>query len=440
MSLTGEPIVILGTFRGGTSCLSTALAAMGLYMGEADALQAASESNKGGFWELLDMQALNAEALGVYGMSYMGSDHLPDHWEDWPETDFFVARGKALLEKHFRGRPHWGWKEPGTTSLFPFYKRLLADLNLSPRFPIMVRNPLSIVSSRQRQFQFQQAEAAGQASQLLPPDEMRSMGLWLDYALANLVFSKGSPRQVIPYEALLEDPALYLGRLAPLMPWKVSDEQLEAAVATINPEWSHSRYTREDLERCPSLVQRAYDLCLRAAADPEGLNRGDFDGEIDALWQEWLETGSLVRSRRMPPGQFVVAWLHSGEVSHVSQSYTPTGGWQTLRSEVPGKPGDPVQVTLYQLPCVIWIKRAVWRQGERETPAALSQGPGGYLEKPSHLKLTSVGPGPLLTKMPEGEAPATLELEFLVHFDLNFLSEAAMKTKAHLDAARRPAR
>src|SRR5689334_15469951 len=81
MSLIGEPIVILGTFRGGTSCLATALVAMGLYMGEPDAFQKANEFNKGGFWELEDMQALNAKFLVAYGMGYLGAEHMQKAWE-----------------------------------------------------------------------------------------------------------------------------------------------------------------------------------------------------------------------------------------------------------------------------------------------------------------------------------------------------------------------
>src|SRR4051812_3680324 len=125
MSLGAEPIVILGTFRGGTSCLATALVAMGLYMGDPKAVQPANELNQSGFWELQDIQALNAQAMATYGMSYLGADHMPSLWCERPETDALLVQARAILLKHFSGKQTWGWKEPGTSSLFELYAQLL---------------------------------------------------------------------------------------------------------------------------------------------------------------------------------------------------------------------------------------------------------------------------------------------------------------------------
>lgn len=440
MSLSGEPIVVLGTFRGGTSCLSTALVAMGLYMGEPDAFQAANEFNKGGFWELEDMQAINAKGLVAFGMTYLGTDRMSEDWRERPGSEIFVSELRAILHRHFEDKQVWGWKEPATTSLFPLYKAVLTEEGLTARYPIMVRHPLSVAASRKRQFEIKNTDATGRVQGLLPPDEQRALGMWVDYMLTNLREAKGSPRYVISYEDLLENPAQQLKGLAEgLLPWKPSTEQMQAGVDTINPEWSHSRFSLDDLKGWPTIVERTYDVCLRAAADPSGLNAGKFDGEIDALWDEWLTTSNMVRSTQMPPGHMLFSWREGDALKHNDHAFTPTGGWQTIRSTVTGLPGETVQITPYQMACQVWIKKAIWHVSGQEIGAPLMAGPNGILEKPGLLRLTSLGSGSVATRVPDGDGPAELELEFLLQFDISSLNAVAMTLKARLDAARRGA-
>jgi len=439
MSLGAEPMGILGTFRGGTSCLSTALVAMGLYMGEPDSVQEANQFNQTGFWELKDLQAFNVRARVAYNQIYLGVDHLPADWRERPGSDIFLADLEGIFKKHFDGHPFWGWKEPATTNLFALYKAVFEKENLHPRYPIMVRHPLSVASSRKRQFLIKNDDGSENSQQLLPPDEQRALGLWVDYMLANLRESKGSPRYMISYEDLLEDPRKNLTGLAKsLVPWDVTPEQLEASIATINPEFSHSRFTADDLKHWPSIVSRTYDLCLRAANDNVSLNEGKFDDEVEVLWQEWETMSNMTRSLQVPLGRMVFAWRDGEVLKHQDIAYTPSGSWQTLQGKVAATPGSVVQITPYHMTCQLWIRRAIWRVEDQEIPAPLQQGPNGILEKHGLLRLTSFGAGALTTKMPDVSGEAVLEIEFLMQFDVASLNAASVMAKQRLDAARRP--
>ena len=62
-----------------------------------------------------------------------------------------VREIRTVLKKHFEGIPHWGFKEPSTTVLMPLYREAFsAEGVVAARYPIMVRHPLSVVSSNVR--------------------------------------------------------------------------------------------------------------------------------------------------------------------------------------------------------------------------------------------------------------------------------------------------
>src|SRR4029077_7625329 len=130
----------------------------------------------------------------------------------------------------------------------------------------------------------------------------------------------------------------------------------------------------------PSIVSRTYDLSLRADKDPDGLNAGKFDPEIDELWSEWLLTSDMARPIPLPTAQIFIAWQGPREIERVTKKYSPTDSWQSLRIEVPAPPRANIQVDLHQLPCQIWIRKAVWHYGGKEMPIALKGGPNGIVE------------------------------------------------------------
>jgi len=412
---------------------------MGLYMGEPSAFKEANQFNQSGFWEHEAFIAFNQRVRVAYNQIYLGVDHLPEDWRDRPGSDVYLADLDGIFKQNFDGRAIWGWKEPATTNLFPLYKVILEKNHLEPRYPIMVRHPLSVAASRKRQFLIKNDDGSLNARELLPPDEQRALGLWVDYMLANLRETKGSPRYVISYEDLLENPTKSLTGLAKLLPWDVTPEQLQAGIDTIDPELSHSRFTAEDLKPWPTIVARTYDLCLRAAEDNAALNEGKFDDEVEALWQEWQTMGNMTRTLHPPVGRMAFAWRDGQELKHVEMPYTPSGGWQTLKGVVAAAPGSVVQITLYHMTCQVWIRRLVWRVGDQEIPAPLQQGPNGILEKAGLLRLFSFGPGALTTKVPDAQGEAQLEIEFLLQFDPASLNAASLMLKQKLDAARRPA-
>lgn len=416
MPLTPEPIVVLGTFRGGTSCIATAFARLGVHLGAEGDFPPSDEFNPGGYWELEEMQRLGAQVFAGFGMSYFQAEPLPSNWQDRPGTSAMVEDIRALLRKHFSNETHWGWKEPATSVLLPLFREAMRLEGVtSPRYPICVRHPLAVAASQRSRIRKWGQGNAGYSSD---PEferrvEDRTVGLWVCYTLCALQESKGSPRHVVLYEEYLANPKPLLESMVKtLLSWTPSPEQMEEAVASVKPEWSHSRFTDDDFALLPPIVGRTYDLCVRASHDPAGLNAGSFDDEIESLWGLWSSILRMAKPWVMPLAEMYFSHQDRQETKRSYERFSPTGNWQTVKTKIDATPGSWVQVDPYQGPCQIWLRKVAWNIDGRQVPAGLRPGPNGNLENLGALRLTIFGPGSLMVQMPP-EGTGELELEFM---------------------------
>jgi hypothetical protein len=437
MSLTNEPIVILGAFRSGTSCLATALSQLGVYLGAEKDFLPADQFNEGGYQELEEMQMLNATCLAAFGMNYFQAEKIPADWQHFPGAEQMVAEIAATLNRHFSGQLRWGWKEPSTTILMPLFKAALAKESVTGAiYPISIRHPLSVAASqkrRQSKFGFADPQPVYPESEQIPVVE-RTVGLWLHYTLSALRDTKGAVRQVFNYESFLANPRPYLDRLVEgATEWKPSEAQMQAAVATVDPALSHSRFNSEDLETLPPIIGRTFQCCLQAESDQDGLNVGKFDQEIDSLWDEWIYMSQMAKPIFLPFTDMFLSW----KAGRTAVKYSASGTWQVIRGTVTAPGGETVQIDLTQLPCQIWIKRAVWHTEGAERRAVLKAGINGMVEDDGLMRLLAFGPCPLVTQTPLGEGPFELELEIMVLNNPAVLIETIGRLRMRLEQATR---
>lgn len=438
-ALADEPVVILGVFRGGTSSVATAISHLGVFLGDERAFEPANEQNPGGYWELQDMQQLNAKILNALGMNYFQADRLPDRWRELPGGDHMVEDLRSLLRRHFGGRPSWGWKEPSTTLLMPVYRRALEEEGVTPQYAVCMRHPLSVArSQRSRQIAWGYQDPADEDANRMPI-ETRTVGVWLFYTLSALKESANARRHMFFYDRFLADPEPYIRRLANDQRHKPSEDQIQAAIGSIKPQWSHSKYTVEDLENLPSIVGRTYDLGMRADRDPEGLNNGRYDPEIEELWQEWIATTELAVPMALPAGQMYFSYKVNNQLVQQVQYFTPTGKWQTVRKELEAPAGATIQLDPFQTPCQVWIRRAVWRSGGKEKSILMKAGPNGILEDLGMRRLTVFGHGSLMIQAPPQGGKAQLEIEFLVQNGPNTLNVVIAMLREHMTQVKRDA-
>jgi hypothetical protein len=416
MSLSGEPIMILGAFRSGTSSLAAVLVKLGVYFGQEQALYGANEHNPGGHFELIDLQMFDNNVFDTFGMKYYSGGGLPDNWRERPAGDLMVKALSAILNKHFAGRKLYGWKDPSASGLVPVYRAALANEPVEVRYPICIRHPLSVVSSMRKRSGTPAKVSSGNTPSDHTRIDIRMMGVWLYYTLASLKDTNDERRQIFCYENFLDKPVEYVDRITGLLDSPVSSAAKEAAITSIRPEWSHTRFGVHDLAGWPDIVSRTYDLCLRADVEPDRFATGGFNGEINSLWEEWRHARNMLRDSMDPDANVMVAW----DGAEASVPLSPSG-WTAVSIDVAARIASAVFVNPYTAPCQVWIRKAAWRVEGSVRRANLRATSNGMLEQVYGLPLLTVfGPNPIVIETPAERA--TLEMEIFVQADRDVLT------------------
>ena len=179
-------ICIIGMHRSGTSMVARLLQRLGLELGRPEDLWGPDPDNPLGQFEHREFLDINEGLLARLGGSW---DRPPNFTRDWYEDhslDGSVHQANRLVEG-FAANATWGWKEPRTTILLPFWKRIVPDL----RFVICIRNPLEVAWSL--------AKRNGISIE-------QSGYLWRRYTRAALEDTEGCSRVFVSYENFFVDP------------------------------------------------------------------------------------------------------------------------------------------------------------------------------------------------------------------------------------------
>ena len=181
-------VLLLGMHRSGTSAIARGLGALSVYLGN-DFLDAQPE-NPTGYWEDKGIVALNERLLGALGLK----------WDDTSAIDrraferrrIRALRGDAMryLNRTFTSTPLWGFKDPRTIRVLPFWQRVLRECEVDDSYVIAIRNPRSVAASLFAR-QAMDADAAYR--------------LWLVHMVPFFNDIIGKPFVVVDYDLLMRD-------------------------------------------------------------------------------------------------------------------------------------------------------------------------------------------------------------------------------------------
>jgi hypothetical protein len=192
----GRPVCVLSVGRSGTSLATRALGLLGLDLGAEDAMLAANEFNRTGFWELEAMNDLNDELLAALGGSLWDPPDPAPGWEDAPEIEPFRVRAAALLDEAFPRGARIAFKDTRTVHTLALWRKVAGPMD----YLLCVRNPVEVVDSLEPQL----------------PDRTRGelFAVWLRATARALRCTEGQRRLVLPYEDWFLDPLAVARRLA----------------------------------------------------------------------------------------------------------------------------------------------------------------------------------------------------------------------------------
>jgi hypothetical protein len=247
-------ICIIGMHRSGTSMMAGLLHQCGLYLGPENQLLGANSGNPEGHFEHKGFFRINEALLEHIGGSWDFPPTLKPGWEHDDSLEGLRNDAKALVNT-FYGKLPWGWKEPRTTILLPFWRSIVPQL----RFVICVRSPLEVAKSLAKRNK-------------IPIEQ--GVVLWHRYMRAAIQDTESYPRFFAYYEDFIADPEVQVETLIDFCGLKrPSDFSIEAA--GIRRELWHQRCGISELltgDSIPSEYKLLY-VGLRALSGRRHVSR-----------------------------------------------------------------------------------------------------------------------------------------------------------------------
>jgi hypothetical protein len=269
--------VILGPARSGTSAITRALKTLGIDLGN-HLTRASKTVNPTGFWEDNEVvYKINREIFNQLDCLSAGVKLLDDSVLCGESLKSLKHSAINLVKQRFSTTTSWGFKDPQTTRLVPFWQTVFLNLNLNEHYIIALRNPLSTAQS------YQNLSGVELETGLL---------LWLMHIVPAVQKTMGKTRVIMSYERLMTNPRDELKRLqknlkimTPLQDDEVNqytneflDKNLYRNQSSVENFKSHS-----GVQLFPICLQ-TYDLLLRVAQDELSFDDAEFISEWQKIW------------------------------------------------------------------------------------------------------------------------------------------------------------
>lgn len=207
MEKHSKAIIVVGMHRSGTSALSGELNNLGVFMGKR-LFKAQQGVNDKGFWENARLVKINNQLLEAANSDWDDPTGLSRTDSAFP--DRYFSKACDFVNSEYGNAPLWGMKDPRTSMLLPFWSRVFNHVGVSPNYILMIRHPFEVAASLAKRDGFSQ---------------QKGLVLWLNYNFASFLGTKGSPRVIVDFTALLDDPIAIRRKIASTFDLEFEEQQ-----------------------------------------------------------------------------------------------------------------------------------------------------------------------------------------------------------------------
>lgn len=266
--------LILGVPRSGTSVISKGLNSLGIDFG--NKLIKPGKWNPTGFFEDYDVVfKVNHKVLATFGLSWDSLKIVDEECQISEELESLHQVAVDLLMERFADTNFWGFKDPQTSRIVPFWEHIFERLNIQSHYIIALRNPLS---------------SAHSFGTMTGNDIEKGLILWLVHLIPAIKATHHKKRVFVSYDAMLNNPRFQLERLhqklglnLELKPEAINNFANEF----LNKKLHHHEYTIDNLKNHPAisiapLCLKAYRLLVKLAQDELSCE----DETFITAWQE----------------------------------------------------------------------------------------------------------------------------------------------------------
>ena len=225
-------IVVLGMHRCGTSAITRGLQALGVNLGNR-LMPLDSGNNDKGFWEDIDINALNVEMLNALNNDWHHLSLIKQQDLELLKRDGFFIRAAGLLQRKTIDTTLFGFKDPRISKLLPFWKGVFNYGKYDVSYILAVRHPISVALSLAKRNGI---------------DMEKSHLLWLIHMVKSLSGIIESNFIVVDYDKLMQDAGHELNRIATKFGLKINPEELEIFKSEfLDNGLRHALFTYDDL-------------------------------------------------------------------------------------------------------------------------------------------------------------------------------------------------
>jgi O-antigen biosynthesis protein len=311
-------IVVLGMHRSGTSAITRGLQVMGVGLGDR-MLPPVDGDNAKGYWEDIDLNALNIEMLRAIGSDWFHLAPIDTIDVEVLRKQGYFLRGVELLRQKVGSAPIFGFKDPRVAKLLNFWKGVFGHCQFNVNYVLAVRHPLSVVKSL--------AKRSGIAAE-------QSYLLWLGHVITSLTESVGNKRVIVDYDCLMQTPDRELVRIASCIGLEIDSAELQGYKSEfLDQGLRHTSYDLNDLlldDACPPIVREVYAALLDVASentkfDDLGLQQKvvRWSDEFDRLKSPLLLVDKLLAQKNVVT-QAVAE--RDGQIAHLDQAVAERDG------------------------------------------------------------------------------------------------------------------
>ncbi len=235
--------LVLGSHRSGTSVLSRALFAAGVFLGES--LYGPRFDNPKGFFEDQITNQLDESLLNRIKRLW-NSLLLPDSVDPEVISAYQNSLKKKVFSR-FENKPLWGLKDPRISRLWPYLLPVFVEAGIEPIFILANRHPYSVASSLFKRDQMPEAQA---------------LALWVVHQLDSMEALLQHGGLVVDYDLMMDRPRQELHRIAGFLGMEAQldpDEVTKFESEFLADELRHSCYPDET---AASVALPLQALCL----------------------------------------------------------------------------------------------------------------------------------------------------------------------------------
>ncbi len=279
MPQLGQPIIVIGKHRSGTSAVTLALRELGLYLGPEQDIFKPDSFNEDGNLENIRISQMNQQLSAEFEADGTSTGSVPSNWKERPGFDLLIEAASKFLPKDFEGHSLWGWKDPRTTLLLPVYKEIFKRMGSRPHFVMPVRNPLEVAKSMARRDNVSQNVA---------------VGLWIHYVLTALHDLEPGALTLLLYETFLLDPRGCLESCLADLEVEIAGGRWDAVRNAVRSDLNHNQTPVEEISGTePAFLGKVYNLATAIANDRTGYRAGAYRDQIQRAWEEWKMLGEV---------------------------------------------------------------------------------------------------------------------------------------------------